>query len=34
MSYKIDKHARYAVIGYGSWATALVKIILENNHNV
>ena len=34
MSYKIDKHARYAVIGYGSWATALVKIIHENNHNV
>lgn len=34
MSYKIDKNARCAVIGYGSWATALVKIILENETNV
>ena len=26
MTYKIDRQARCAVIGYGSWATALVKI--------
>lgn len=26
----IDKNARCGVIGYGSWATALVKILLEN----
>ena len=26
----IDKAARCAVIGYGSWGTALVKILLEN----
>lgn len=31
MSYIIDKTSRIAVIGSGSWATALVKIILENN---
>lgn len=30
MAYLIDKNARCAVIGYGSWATALVKILLEN----
>lgn len=30
MTYKIDRHSRCAVIGYGSWATALVKIFLEN----
>lgn len=30
MSCKIKPHARYVVIGYGSWATALVKILHEN----
>ncbi len=30
MAYIIDKSARCGVIGYGSWATALVKILLEN----
>lgn len=34
MAYIIDKEARCAVIGYGSWATALVKILLENEKNV
>ena len=30
MSFRIDESARVAVIGYGSWATALVKMLLEN----
>jgi len=34
MPYKIKKDARFAVIGHGSWATALVKIILENDTEV
>ena len=34
MTYKIDRQARCAVIGYGSWATALVKILLENESAV
>lgn len=31
---KIDKKARCAVLGYGSWATALVKILTENEQKV
>ncbi|MBR5136015.1 MAG: glycerol-3-phosphate dehydrogenase, partial [Rikenellaceae bacterium] len=34
MSLKLDSNARCAVIGYGSWATALVKILCENEARV
>ena len=34
MVYKINTEARCAVIGYGSWATALMKILLENESRV
>lgn len=34
MDLKIDKEARYAVIGYGSWATALVKVLTERECEV
>lgn len=34
MAYNINKNARCAVIGSGSWATALVKILLENEASV
>ena len=34
MTYKIDGRSRCAVVGYGSWATALVKILLENENRV
>ena len=32
--YRIDKKSRCAVIGYGSWATAIVKVLLENEERV
>ena len=34
MNYKIKPDARCAVIGAGSWATAIVKILLENERTV
>jgi len=34
MDWKIDKNARCAVIGYGSWATAIVKVLCENESSV
>lgn len=34
MDFKIDKAAKYAVIGYGSWATALVKVLTERECEV
>lgn len=34
MNFKIDKAAKYAVIGYGSWATALMKVLTERDCEV
>ena len=34
MTFSISKEARYAVIGYGSWATALVKVLTERAEEV
>ncbi len=34
MNYRINPDARCVVIGYGSWATALVKILHENEPKV
>lgn len=34
MSYKINKNAKCAVIGYGSWGTALIKILQENETKI
>ncbi len=34
MGYRITEHARCAVVGAGSWATAIVKILLENEKSV
>lgn len=34
MEYKIGSDARCAVIGYGSWATAIVKLLTENKQRV
>ncbi|MDE5578877.1 MAG: NAD(P)H-dependent glycerol-3-phosphate dehydrogenase [Alistipes sp.] len=34
MEYKIEKNARCAVIGYGSWATAIVGLLAANEAKV
>lgn len=34
MAIKLDKTSKCAVIGYGSWGTAVVKILLENEVDV
>lgn len=34
MEYKIDSSARCAVIGYGTWATALVDVLTKNEQRV
>ncbi len=34
MSLKLDRNARCAVVGYGSWATAIIKILCENEKRV
>lgn len=34
MNFKLNVQAQCAVIGYGSWGTALVKILTENERLV
>ncbi len=34
MKYKISKDATIAVVGYGSWGTAIVKILQENEQKI
>lgn len=34
MDYKLDEQARCAVIGYGTWATALVDVLTKNEQQV
>ena len=34
MDYKLDEQARCAVIGYGTWATALVDVLTQNEQQV
>ncbi|HIX96620.1 MAG TPA: glycerol-3-phosphate dehydrogenase, partial [Candidatus Alistipes avistercoris] len=34
MEYKIGTEARCAVIGYGSWATAIVRLLTANEQKV
>ena len=34
MEYKLDSSARCAVIGYGTWATALVDVLTKNEERV
>lgn len=34
MKYRIDKESKCAVIGYGSWGTAIVKILQENESQI
>lgn len=34
MDYNIKPDAKVAVVGYGSWGTALVKILLENEQQI
>lgn len=34
MEYKLDANARCAVIGYGTWATALVDVLTKNEQRV